>query len=83
MEKDCECYEEEVQPYRKMDYKPIIYIYIARTKDMIKIIAVSGWFSYLSVQGEKPNLVTQTDLHPACGRLLEQPPRECTEHQHF
>ena len=20
------CYEEEVQPYRKMDYKPIIYI---------------------------------------------------------
>ena len=21
-----ECYEEEVQPYRKMDYKPIIYI---------------------------------------------------------
>ena len=25
---DCECYEEEVQPYRKMDYKPIIYIYI-------------------------------------------------------
>ena len=28
MEKDCECYEEEVQPYRKTDYKPIIYIYI-------------------------------------------------------
>ena len=27
MEKDCECYEEEVQPYRKTDYKPIIYIY--------------------------------------------------------
>ena len=26
MEKDCECYEEEVQPYRKTDYKPIIYI---------------------------------------------------------
>ena len=24
MEKDCECYEEEVQPYRKTDYKPII-----------------------------------------------------------
>ena len=21
-----ECYEEEVQPYRKTDYKPIIYI---------------------------------------------------------
>ena len=21
-----DCYEEEVQPYRKMDYKPIIYI---------------------------------------------------------
>ena len=21
-----ECYDEEVQPYRKMDYKPIIYI---------------------------------------------------------
>ena len=28
MGKDCECYEEEVQPYRKTDYKPIIYIYI-------------------------------------------------------
>ena len=28
MEKDCECYKEEVQPYRKTDYKPIIYIYI-------------------------------------------------------
>ena len=28
MEKECECYEEEVQPYRKTDYKPIIYIYI-------------------------------------------------------
>ena len=27
MEKDCECYEEEVQPYRKTDYKPIIYIF--------------------------------------------------------
>ena len=26
MEKDCECYEEEVQPYRKTDYKPIIYM---------------------------------------------------------
>ena len=24
MEKDCECYKEEVQPYRKTDYKPII-----------------------------------------------------------
>ena len=23
-----ECYEEEVQPYRKTDHKPIIYIYI-------------------------------------------------------
>ena len=27
MEKKCECYEEEVQPYRETDYKPIIYIY--------------------------------------------------------
>ena len=26
MNKECECYEEEVQPYWKMDYKPIIYI---------------------------------------------------------
>ena len=26
MEKERECYEEEVQPYRKTDYKPIIYI---------------------------------------------------------
>ena len=26
MEKECECYEEEVQPYRKADYKPIIYM---------------------------------------------------------
>ena len=26
MEKECECYEEEAQPYRKMDYKPIIYM---------------------------------------------------------
>ena len=25
---ECECYEEEAQPYRKTDYKPIIYIYI-------------------------------------------------------
>ena len=25
---ECECYEEEVQPYRKTDYKPIIYICI-------------------------------------------------------
>ena len=25
MEKECECYEEEVQPYRKTDYKSIIY----------------------------------------------------------
>ena len=25
-----ECYEEEVQPYRKTDYKPIIYIYMIR-----------------------------------------------------
>ena len=24
-EKECECYEEEVQPNRKTDYKPIIY----------------------------------------------------------
>ena len=28
MEKECECYEEEVQPYLKTDYKLIIYIYI-------------------------------------------------------
>ena len=28
MEKECECYEEEVQPYRKTDYKPIIIIKI-------------------------------------------------------
>ena len=27
MEKECECYEEEVQPYRKTDYKPIIYFF--------------------------------------------------------
>ena len=26
MEKECECYEEEVQPYQKTDYKLIIYI---------------------------------------------------------
>ena len=26
MEKECECYEEEVQPYRKADYKLIIYV---------------------------------------------------------
>ena len=29
MEKECECYEEEVQPYRKTDYTPIIYINMA------------------------------------------------------
>ena len=29
MEKECECYEEEVQPYRKTDYKPILYIGIS------------------------------------------------------
>ena len=28
LQKECECYEEEVQPYRKTDYKPIIYICI-------------------------------------------------------
>ena len=28
MEKECECYEEEVQPYQKIDYKPIIYMHI-------------------------------------------------------
>ena len=27
MEKECECYEEEVQPYRKTDYKRMIYIF--------------------------------------------------------
>ena len=32
MEKDCECYEEEVQPYRKTDYKPIIYITVSPGK---------------------------------------------------
>ena len=25
-EKECECFEEEVQPYRKTDYKPILYM---------------------------------------------------------
>ena len=24
--KECDCYEEKVQPYRKTDYKPIIYM---------------------------------------------------------
>ena len=28
IQKECECYEEEVQPYRKTDYKPIIYLSI-------------------------------------------------------
>ena len=27
-------YEEEVQPYRKMDYKPIIYKYIVDSHEM-------------------------------------------------
>ena len=27
MEKECECYEEEVQPHQKTDYKPIINNY--------------------------------------------------------
>ena len=35
MEKEGECYEEEVQPYRKTDYKPKKFIYII------------SWFSIL------------------------------------
>ena len=35
MEKECECYEEEFQPYRTSDYKPIIYIYIYIVKTKI------------------------------------------------
>ena len=47
MEKDCECYEEEVQPYRKTDYKPIIYIAenqepLEITKDLVEI-AIKKW----------------------------------------
>ena len=34
MEKECECYEEEVQPYRKTDYKPIIYNDFSRASDL-------------------------------------------------
>ena len=38
MRKECDCYEEEVQPYRKSDYKPIIYIqYIGITKKITRI----------------------------------------------
>ena len=28
MDKEYECYDEEVQPYRKTEYKPILYIYV-------------------------------------------------------
>ena len=38
MEKECECYEEEVQPYRKTDYNPIIYIYIYTKSIGIQLI---------------------------------------------
>ena len=33
----CECYEEEVQPYQKTDYKPIIYIR-SREREILLII---------------------------------------------
>ena len=36
-----ECYEEEVQPYRRTDYKPIIYIYNG------KLISADNAFSIL------------------------------------
>ena len=36
MEKECECYEEEVQPYRKTDCTLIIYILMADKHNILK-----------------------------------------------
>ena len=33
-----ECYEEEVQPYRKTDYKPIIYISSANLTNLDEVV---------------------------------------------
>ena len=43
-----ECYEEEVQPYRKMDYKPIIYIYIIYNRKKLIFLLM-----LLRLQGRK------------------------------
>ena len=44
---DKECYEEEVQPYRKMDYKPIIYIYNSNYNYSITITYFHMFFCLL------------------------------------
>ena len=33
-----ECYEEEVQPYQKTDYKPMIYIEMGVSQSIFKVI---------------------------------------------
>ena len=52
MEKEYECYEEEVQPYRKTDYKPIIYI----TNRLISEVV-----SYLQFQSDKMKIKYNTN----------------------
>ena len=56
MEKDCECYEEEVQPYPKTDYKPIIYIIENILDSVIKINYPSITNRHISVLITKYNL---------------------------
>ena len=51
MEKECERYEEEVQPYQKTDYKPIIYKYMYKCPhthnfffyNVLCVICESAW----------------------------------------
>ena len=55
MEKECECYEEEVQPYRKTDYTPIIYIYTGSIITDHKIIADEYNKYFVSIGGSAEN----------------------------
>ena len=54
MEKECECYEEEVQPYRKTDYKPIIYNSVVVVVIDLPLLRVAVEGSDNPVSLEKP-----------------------------
>ena len=69
MEKDCEWYEEEVQPYRKTDYKPIIYIHISE----------SGVFMLL----DRIDVSKSSGPDKLPGRLLQSLAKEITPVVHF
>ena len=53
MEKECECYEEEVQPYRKTDYKPIIYMSLVLPMCILiscsSVLMALGMFMFVKV----------------------------------